>query len=97
MAAPHCADNCAIPRPGFLFFSPFASRLSENNIEVVDVTPLEAFPTLTHLFLSRNWITAIPDRLFAGMPQLTQLWLQENRITSISAGSFQNLDNLVLL
>lgn len=72
-------------------------RLSDNNIEVVDVTPLEGVSTLTHLSLSKNWITAIPDRLFAGLPQLTQLWLQENRITAISAGSFQNLSNLVLL
>lgn len=87
-----CASrpHCAIRRF-------FRSKLQRNSIGTIDVTPLEAFTTLTELYLSHNWITAIPDGLFAGMSQLTHLWMQNNRVTSISAGSFQGLDSLVLL
>ncbi|KAK0064772.1 leucine-rich repeat-containing protein 59 [Biomphalaria pfeifferi] len=72
--------------------------LSLNNLETVPVKDLAALPKATHLDLSNNLLTALPDS-FCSLIHLVKLDLSKNALTELPRlfGQLENLQHLDLL
>nr|KAG5688088.1 hypothetical protein BaRGS_002693 [Batillaria attramentaria] len=72
--------------------------LSLNNLEVVPVKELAALPRATHLDLSCNLLTVLPDN-FCTLTHLVKVDLSKNRLTELPEdfGDLTNLQHLDLL
>ncbi|XP_070188929.1 toll-like receptor 2 [Littorina saxatilis] len=94
-------NQLLLSQNGFLF--PVCSTANENkacenitelNMDKSDISNIPehnflfCFSKLTHLSLSMNAITHIPDGAFDSIPRLTHLYLQSNRISVVSPDTF---------
>lgn len=63
----------------------------------LDRPGLHGFPSLTHVYLSRNTIRILPDRIFAKNKQLMHLYLSANNIERLNVSTFDGLMKLQTL
>ncbi|XP_072742539.1 uncharacterized protein [Anoplolepis gracilipes] len=87
-----------------LVYSTRHSTLQHPKLKRLDVSRcnldrpgLHGFPSLTHVYLSRNTIHILPDNIFVKNKQLTHLYLNANNLERLNASTFDGLIKLQTL